>query len=61
VSKETRLDVFNLERFLEQRVFSKVEHAQAQVHAGMEVTVDLVDLILAERLVGHCSSSSAKG
>ncbi|KAG9954467.1 D-xylulose 5-phosphate/D-fructose 6-phosphate phosphoketolase, partial [Aureobasidium melanogenum] len=53
VSKETRLDVLNLERFLEKRVLSEVKHTQAQVHAGMEVAIDLVDLILAEGLVGH--------
>jgi hypothetical protein len=61
MSKETRLDVLDLERFLQQRVLTEVEHTQAQVHAGMEVTVHLVDLILAERLVGHSSPGSAIG
>jgi hypothetical protein len=61
MSEKPRLDVLSLERFLQQRVLTKVEHTQAQVHAGMEVAVDLVDLILAERLIGHGSSGSAIG
>jgi len=47
-----RLDVFLDQGLLEKGVGLQVEHAQAEVQAGVPIAVDLVDLIRAQGLLG---------
>jgi len=46
VPQQTRLDVVDSQRFLEQRVVFEVERPQTEVQTGMPVSDDLGQLIL---------------
>lgn len=51
MAQQSRLEVLLLERLSEQRILLEIEHAETQVHGGMEPLGHLVDLILAQRLL----------
>lgn len=61
MTQQTRFDVLHLERLFEERVRLQVEHTQAEVHAGMEISVNLVELIVAKWLFCNGRSGLAIG
>lgn len=50
MAEQSRLDVLLLEWFLQEGVFLEVEHAQAEVHAGVEVAGEFVEFVIVEGL-----------
>lgn len=60
VTKQTRLDVFSLEWFSQQRVGFEVEHAQAQVQACVPVGLHLLNLIFGQGLALDGGASLTK-
>ena len=46
MADETLLDVFDGERFAQQRVVTQIQHAQRQVIARAPVCVDIAELIV---------------
>lgn len=57
VTEKTRLDVFELQWFLQKRVVLEVERSQAKVQTRMPVSDVVGDFFLGQWLVGDCSSS----
>lgn len=51
MSQQSRLDVFLLQRFLQQRVLFEVQHAETKVQSSIKIRVCLQELFLAERLI----------
>ena len=46
MADETLLDVFDGERFAQQRVVAQIQHAQRQVIARAPVRVDIVEFVV---------------
>jgi hypothetical protein len=55
VPQETFLDVFELERLLQERIVLEIDHARAQVQARPPIGVDLAKLLCAERALRYVS------
>jgi hypothetical protein len=49
--------MLQLKGFLEQWVFTEVEHAQAKVHASPEICIHLANLLSIKRLALQCRAS----
>lgn len=50
MTQQSGLDVLFLERFLQERVFLQVKHAQTEVHGSIQIPGQLVQLIFLQWL-----------
>ena len=57
MTQESSFEMLQFERFLEQWIFTEVEHAQAKVHASAEICIHLPNLLGIKRLSLHCRAS----
>jgi hypothetical protein len=57
MTQEPSFEMLQFERFGKKRIFTKVQHAQAKVHASTEVSIHLPNLLGIKRLSLHRRAS----